>query len=417
MLMRLTISVLLGGLSLLLIGYGLLGTLLGVRATLESFTNLQTGSIMAAYYAGYIVGTWSGPGTIRRVGHIRTFAAFAALGSVSTLLFGLFASPWAWFGLRLMNGTSIVVLFMVVESWLNTQTPSHLRGRVFAGYMLTTLVALAGGQFLLLIYAPTSLAAFALATVLITLAIVPIAITRVTEPHLEEQEHLPLRRLFDLSPLGAVGAFVAGGVNGAFWGMAAVFGAHIGLADPAIAGLMSITIMGGALLQLPIGHLSDRSDRRRVLILVSLSAAIIAAAISYAIPLGMSALYPLTFVYGGLMFTVYAISVAHVNDHLSAGQVLAATRGLLLLYGVGAILGPFCGGVVMDWAGPVGLPLMSASMLLLLSLYGSYRMLRRAAPPLERQAEFVPLARTSPVVLEMHPQTEPELDKQSGNDA
>jgi MFS family permease len=304
---------------------------------------------------------------------------------------------------------------MVVESWLNEQTPANLRGRTFATYMIATLVALAGGQLLLLIYDPTSLAAFALATVLMIMAIIPISITRVTEPRLEAQEHLPLVRLFKLSPLGSVGAFAAGAVNGAFWGMTAVFGSRIGMDDSAIAGLMTVTILGGAVLQLPIGHLSDRSDRRTVMVLVSLSAALIATAVSYVIRTESSVLYPLAFIYGGLMFSVYAISVAHVNDHLATGQVLAATRGLLLLYGLGATLGPFSGGLVMDWTGPLGLPLLSAVMLLLLSLYGSYRMLRRAPPPLEEQAKFVPLARTSPVVLEMHPQTESEVENNPHN--
>lgn len=410
--MVLTVSVLLGGLSVLLIGYGLLGTLLGVRATLESFTDIQTGSIMAGYYVGYILGTWSGPGIIRRVGHIRTFAAFAALGSATTLLFGLLASPWIWFVLRVLSGASAVGLYMVVESWLNEQTPGTRRGRIFAVYMITTLLALAGGQFLLLVYDPASLASFGLATVLITMAILPIAVTRVSEPRMDSYEHLALRRLFELSPLGAAGAFVAGFVNGAFWGMTAVFAARIGLDAAAIAVLMSATILGGAILQLPIGHLSDRHDRRTVLVLVSLCAAAAAGGAAYIVREGLAGLPIVAFLYGGLMFSVYAISVAHVNDYLAPAQVLGATRGLLLLYGLGALFGPFSGGMVMDRVGPVGLPLMSAATLVVLSLYGAYRMLRRAPPPVEEQAEFVPLARTSPVVLEMHPQAdvEPELD-------
>ena len=416
---RLTISVLLGGLSVLLIGYGLLGTLLGVRATLESFTNIQTGSIMAGYYAGYILGTWRGPGIIRRVGHIRTFAAFAALGSATTLLFGLLANPWMWFVLRVLNGVSVVGLYMVVESWLNEQTPGSRRGRVFAVYMITTLLALAGGQFLLLVYDPAGLAPFALATVFIIFAILPIAVTRVTEPRIEAHEHLPLRRLFELSPFGTAGAFAAGIVNGAFWGMTAVFAARIGFDEAAIAYLMSATILGGAILQLPIGHLSDRHDRRTVLVLVSLCAAGAAAGAGYVVLERLPGLSFVAFLYGGLMFSVYAISVAHANDHLAPGQVLGATRGLLLLYGLGALSGPLAGGLVMERAGPVGLPLMSAATLVLLSVYGVYRMFRRAPPPLEDQAEFVPLARTSPVVLEMHPQAdlEPELDLPSRDDS
>jgi MFS family permease len=400
--MRLTILILLGGLSVLLVGFGLLGTLLGVRATIESFTNLQTGLIMAGYYLGYILGSWHGPEVIRRVGHIRAFAAFAALGAASTLVFGLLVHAEVWFFLRVINGASVVGLYMVVESWLNAQTPSNTRGRVFAIYMITTLLALAGGQFLLLVYDPASLSAFVLSSVLIILAIIPIAVTRVTEPLIELHEHLRLRRLFNLSPLGAVGAICAGFVGGAFWGMTPVFGSRLGLDETAIALLMSSTILGGVFLQWPVGHLSDRHDRRRVLILVSFCAAVIAMASGYLVLMERS-LVIAAFFYGGLMFSVYSLSVAHTNDHLAKGQMLSATRGLLLLYGMGALLGPLAGGLMMDWVGPVGLHWLSAATLMLLSLYGVHRMMQRA-PPAQGQSEFVPLARTSPVVMEMHPE-------------
>jgi MFS family permease len=304
---------------------------------------------------------------------------------------------------------------MVVESWLNEKTPSVTRGRVFAIYMITTLMALASGQFLLLVYDSATLSPFALATVLIVIAIIPIAVTRVSEPMIDTHEHLPLLHLFRLSPLGAAGAIGGGTVNGAFWGMSAVFGARIGMQETAIALLMSATIVGGALLQLPIGHLSDRHDRRTVLLLVSVTGAIAAAVAGFMVQRDLPGLNLVAFLYGGLMFSVYAISVAHTNDHLQAEQVLGATRGLLLLYGLGALFGPLAGGWIMDLAGPVGLPYFSSIVLILLSVYGLYRMTRRAPPPMEEQAEFVPLARTSPVVMEMHPQAEmePELDLDS----
>ena len=201
-------------------------------------------------------------------------------------------------------------------------------------------------------------------------------------------------------------------VNGSFWGMTAVFAARIGFDEAAIAALMSATIIGGALLQMPIGHLSDKHDRRTVLVLTSLAAAVAAAAAGFMVLGERPGLSIVAFLYGGLMFSVYAISVAHANDRLVPTQVLGATRGLLLLYGLGALFGPLVGGLVMDYAGPVGLPFMSSAALALLAVYGTYRMVRRAPPPIEEQAGFVPLARTSPVVLEMHPQAdvEPELE-------
>jgi MFS family permease len=408
--MRLTIVVLLGGLSVLLVGLGLLGTLLGVRATIELFSYAQTGVVMAGYYAGYIVGTWRGPALIRRVGHVRTFAALSALCAATTLLFGFLADPWIWFFLRILNGASVVGLYMVVESWLNEKTPANRRGRVFAIYMITTLMALASGQFLLLVYEPATLFPFALASVLITFAIIPIAVIRVAEPAIDTHQHLPLLQLFTLSPLGAVGAICAGTVNGAFWGMTPMFGIRVGMQEADIALLMSATIIGGALLQLPIGHLSDRYDRRTILLLVSFAGAVASGIAGMMVLWDSAGLNLVAFLYGGLMFSVYAISVAHTNDYLESTQVLGATQGLLLLFGFGALIGPLVGGWLMSVIGAVGLPLFSSLTLLLFCIFGLYRMSQRASPSIEDQTDFVPLARTSPVMMEMHPQADTDLE-------
>jgi MFS family permease len=398
-----TILVLLGGLGLILVGIGLLGTLLGVRATLASFGDLEIGLIMAGYYAGYIAGTVLAPRLIRNVGHIRCFAAFAALASAATLGFGLLVNPYAWLGLRVLNGVCVVGLYMVVESWINEQTTGPGRGRVFALYMMSTLVALALGQTLLLAGDSSSLTLFAFAAVLISLGVIPVAVTRVTEPRIDVSMRVRLPQLLRASPLGVMGALSAGTVNGAFWGMAPVFGQRLPLEEPQIVQLMSATIIGGALLQWPIGHLSDRLDRRIVLILTSLATATVALFAGYVVIEGQSGLIPYAFLYGGLMFSLYGISVAHTNDQLEQGQALEATRGLLLIYGVGALCGPVVAGLAMEVAGPVGLPAMSAATAGLLALFGLYRMARRSAPPVADQTGFVALVRTSPVVLEMLP--------------
>jgi len=410
--MTATILVLLTGLSLLLVGVGLLGTLLGVRATMASFSNLETGLIMAGYYGGYILGTELGPRTIRRVGHIRCFAAFAALGAAVALAFGLWVSPWTWLPLRILNGACVVGVYMVVESWLNEQTTGPFRGRVFAVYMMSTLVALAGGQFLLLAADPSGLTLFAVAAMLVSVGLVPIAVTRVTEPRIDLASPLGLRQLFHVSPLGTAGCFGSGLVNGVFWGMTPVFAQRLGLGAGDIATLMSATIFGGAILQWPIGHLSDKHDRRLVLTLVSLTTAAVALAAAWVVVRDYPGLVPVAFCYGGLMFSLYGLSVAHANDHLKAGQVLAATRGLLLVYGLGALVGPLIGGLAMDGFGPVGLPVLSAAGLLAITLYGFYRMTRRSSPAVDEQTGFVPMVRTSPVALEMHPEADlnPELE-------
>jgi len=220
-----------------------------------------------------------------------------------------------------------------------------------------------------------------------------------------------LSELMRISPLGTIGALAAGAVNGAFWGMTPVFGQRLELGDLQIPLLMSATILGGAILQWPIGHLSDRHDRRSVLILVSLMTSAVAAAVALIVIEGLPGLVIAASLYGGLMFSLYGISVAHTNDHLLPGQILEATRGLLLIYGIGALSGPVLGGIAMELLGPVGLPAVSATVTAALAAYGAYRVTRRSPPPLEQQTEFVPLVRTSPVAMEMHPGAIPEPER------
>ncbi len=408
--MTATIVVLLGGLAVLLAGVGLLGTLLGMRAALDQFASLEIGLIMAGYYVGYIAGTLWVPRIIRNVGHIRTFAALAAITAVIAIAFGLLVNPLAWFLLRVLNGVSVVGIYMVVESWLNEQSEGSTRGRIFSVYMMSTLVALGGGQFLLLAGDTGQLLLFALAGMLITLGIVPVAITRVTEPRIELAQRVHLKDLFRISPLGAVGALAAGIVNGAFWGMTAVFGQRLALDELQIAVLMSATILGGALLQWPIGHFSDRHDRRGVLIVVSLLTAAVAGVLAFAVTAGYAGLIAAASIYGGLMFSLYGLCVAHTNDHLQAGQVLEATRGLLLVYGAGALSGPLLVGGAMEIIGAVGLPVVSATTAALLALFGLYRVTRRSPPPRAEQGEYVPMVRTTPVALELYPEADKPAD-------
>ncbi len=401
-----TIFILLGGFGILLGGVGLLGTLVGVRAATAEFGNLQIGLVMAGYYAGYIIGTLFVPRLIRNVGHVRCFAAFAAVAAAASLGFGLLVEPVTWFVLRVLSGISIVGIYMVVESWLNEQSAGPRRGSIFSLYMMSTLVALGAGQFLLLVGDTSELTLFAVAAILISLGVVPIAITRVTEPRIELVVPVQLLELARISPLGMAGALGSGILHGAFWGMTPVFGHRLDFGDGDIALLMSSTVLGGVLLQWPIGHLSDRIDRRSILILTAFATAVAASVISYITVQGHPGLVTIGFFYGGLMFTLYSISVAHTNDHLAAGQILEATRGLLLVFGLGALCGPILGGLAMGIVGPAGLPAMSAITAIGLALFGVYRMTRRAAPSVEDQAEFVPMVRTSPVALEMYSEVE-----------
>lgn len=410
-----SISSLLLSISILLIGVGLLNTLLGVRGLLEGFSETVIGFIMSSYFLGFIVGTYLCPTIIRRVGHIRTFTALAAIGASATLCHALLVDAAAWAGLRFVTGICMVGLYMVVESWLNAQTLHQRRGRVFAWYMAITLAALAFSQFFLLIGEKSGFIPFILAALMFTLGLVPIALTEMREPRPVEVAVLGLAWLYRISPLGVAGAFSAGLVGGAFWGMGAVFGQGIGLTAAGIAGFLGATIMGGALLQWPIGHLSDRHDRRHVLMIVCVVAAILAILLMWAQATSMIVLFVCSFLFGGFFFSIYSLSVAHVNDYLGPADVLPATQGLLLINGIGAALGPVMVGWCMDRFGLMSLLVFFALVCVMLGVFALYLTRQLPTSPIEQQGAFVAMTRTSPMVLEMDPRTEvdPEFDLRS----
>jgi MFS family permease len=433
-----SISSLLLGIGIVLLGSGLLSTLVGVRADEAHFSPVTIGIIQSAFFLGYVIGTYLCPRLIRRVGHIRVFATMAALGSVAAMGFALWVHPLFWALLRVILGVSVLGLFMVVESWLNEHSSHHNRGQIFAIYMSVALIALGLSQFLLLIEDSSGLLRFALATVLFSFALIPVALTEMVEPKPVPAPRTYLKALYATSPLGVVGALIAGLTSGAFWGMGAMFAHNIGLSTTGISVFMSAVIFGGALLLWPVGHLSDRWDRRNVLILVSFAGAVAAVGAFAAIwmpreiclwlgdlvgvasslcvewPGSAAVLLVLAFLYGGLSFPVYALAVAHLNDHLKPGEVLEATRGILLIYGIGSALGPLAAGLCMAMWGASALLGFFASALLLLGLFGLYRKWRSAPVPAAEQGAFVPMVRTSQAVLEMYPEAdlEPELDLQ-----
>lgn len=401
-------SPLLLGIGLLLIGIGLQGTLLALRANLEHFSVPMTGFIMSAYFMGFIVGTFLCPKLIRGVGHIRSFAAFAAITAAAAIAHGMFIDPWSWALLRIITGTCMVGLYMVIESWLNAMAPNDQRGRFFSVYVIITLLAMALGQYLILLDDLSGYRLFSLTALLVVLAVVPIALTRMIQPSQVSAPTIELKHLYRQSPLGVSGALISGINNGAFWGLGALFAQRVGMSETGIALFMSLTIIGGALLQWPIGHLSDRHDRRKVLVMVSFITAVIAGGAFLSTGMSHALLITFFIAYGGFAFSLYGISVAHVNDHLETDQMLEASRNLLLIYGAGAAIGPTIAGLFMDAAGPGSFLLFLTSTLLLLGSLGLYRLRVGAVIPAEEQMAFASMVRTSPVALEMDPRLDVE---------
>jgi MFS family permease len=399
------LAALLAGAALLLMGSGLLGTLLAMRGRIEGYDDQVLGLVMSAYFAGFFLGTYAAPGLIQRIGHIRAFAFYAGLCAATVLLHPILVSPWAWGVLRLATGIALVGLYTVIESWLNVEAPPGQRSQVFAIYMAVNLLALAAGQWLIGIAPAGGFVLFSLVAILICVAALPVTASRMIQPELPPMPRMAVRALFHAAPAAAFGALLAGLAMGGFWGLAAVFATRIGLDVTGVALLMSVTIIGGAALQWPIGRLSDGGDRRTALVIVCLLAA--GAALAMMLPWGQSGLplYLLCFCFGGLAFAIYPICMAHLLDHLLPEDTLSAGSSLLLLNGVGSAIGPAVAGVAMTRYGPGALPAFYAATLTLAALFAGGRRLLRHRDN-DHPSVFHLMLRTTPTAFELLPETD-----------
>ncbi|BCO32227.1 MFS transporter [Thiohalobacter sp. COW1] len=406
---------LLTAVALLLLGSGLLGTVVALRASAEFLSNDLTGLIMSGFFLGYVVGSYVCPRIQHNVGHIRSFSAFAAIGCASVILHALWVDPLAWWVLRVLTGISMLGMYLAIESWLNNLATNENRGRLFAVYMTINLLALGSGQYMLLIYGFDGTEPLVLSALFFSLALVPIALTRMLQPTPVSVPHLGLRQLYRTSPLGVIGALISGLVSGAFWGLGPIYATGVGLTEFGIALFMSAVIFGGALLQFPIGHLSDNHDRRLVLQNVSLLGAVAALAVFFLSVTHLQYALILSVALGGCAFSVYSLSVAHTNDHLDSNHMLESSQSLLLLSGIGSAIGPILAGLAIEWSGSHGLMLYFSILLMLLALYSARRRRVGAVIPTEEQGEFVAMARTSPAVLELDPRVEAEDGEAADN--
>ena len=411
-----SVSSLVLGATILQIGIGLFGTFLSVRMDLEGFAPLEIGGVGSAYFAGFILGAlWIGY-PIRSVGHIRAFAALAAVMCCATLLFAILVHPLAWTAFRFLNGFAVSGLFVIVESWLNERAPNESRGQVFALYMIANYTALGGGQFLLTTASVEGSQHFIIAALLCSISLLPVVLTRTSAPAPYSGNRLSLVRLIRLSPLGVAGCVACGLVNSAFYALAPVFVLDIGLDTAWVARFMGAAILAGLVLQWPLGKLSDVFDRRTILVIIA--AATTAIAIVIATLGGDQPVYLLILaaLYGGTVFTIYPLSVAHANDYIDPSDLVPASAGLLIAYGTGAVVGPLLGAAVMEVWGSIGLFGYIAAISGVLALFGLIRMRMRAPVPNDEQIPFVPVPRTSPVVGELDPRSEVEIDDEDNDD-
>ncbi|MCP5155398.1 MAG: MFS transporter [Ectothiorhodospiraceae bacterium] len=365
-------------LGLLMLGHGLQGTLLGLRAGIEGFSPATVGVVMTGYFGGYLIGSQLAPVLIRRVGHIRVFAALAAIGACVILLHPLAVDAAAWTALRVVTGICFAGLYLVVESWLNDAVTNETRGRLLSVYMVVMTGGLGAGQLLLNVADPAGLELFVVVALLITLSLVPVALVVVRAPTFASPSPVSWRRLYRSSPLGVVGAVMTGTAHSAIFGLAPTYGQQIGLDIEQVSLMMAGNFAGGMLLQWPIGWLSDRFDRRTVLTGTAALGAVAALGVLAAgsHPLAVVGAVSLL---GGASLPLYSLCIAHTNDHLRREEIVAAGGTIVLLVGLGMSLGPSLAGSVMSLAGPAGLFWWQALAHGGIVAFALYRMTRRPA--------------------------------------
>ena len=393
------------GMAFMMLGGGLQGSLLGVRSAMEGFSTGLIGFIMAGYFLGFVFGSRIVPVLIVSVGHIRVFAALASTASASALVHALITDPFVWMGARFVTGVCFSGLYIVAESWLNARSTNETRGQLLSIYAIVQISFMALGQYLLNVSDPGGFTLFILVSILVSFALVPMALTSTATPPFEVPEAVSIPKLFRISPLGTVTAFVIGIAQATYNGMGAVYATQIGLSLHDVANFMAASLIGQVLLQWPIGRISDRIDRRIVIVVTSLIGGLFAFGLMVS-DIDKIALFAIAAVFGALTFPLYAVALAHINDHLEPRQMLGASATTILTYGLGTIAGPAVVGVLMGEFGTNVFAQVLGITHLALALYGVYRMFRRDAIPVEDRGDYVSVSpRTSVVSTVVAPQT------------
>lgn len=380
------------GMGLLMVGNGMQGTLLGIRGALEGFSTLEMSIVTSAYFVGFLGGSRTAPGMIRRVGHVRVFAALASLISAVMIMYPLFPNVIAWSFGRVLIGFCFSAVYVTAESWLNNAADNSNRGQALSIYMIVQTLGIVIAQGLLLTADPSGFVLFVIPSVLVSIAVTPILLSISPTPAFATTKPMSLRELVKFSPLGSVGMAVVGGIFAAQFGMSAVYGSEAGLSVPQITIFVSSFFVGALMLQFPIGFMSDRMDRRLLVIGVSVVG-------FFASLLGMffgetfSLLLVSSFILGGMLNPLYSLLIAHTNDFLEHEDMAAASSGMVFINGLGAVLGPVIVGWMMGTAlGPSGFYLYTAILFAFLVAYAGYRSTRRASVPVDETGSYVAIS-------------------------
>ncbi len=374
----LPVLALLFGTLFLFIGNGLHGLLLPVRGTAEGYATTTLGLLGTTWATGFVLGCFTAPKVVRRIGHVRAFSGFISIIAIIALLTGIIVDPTAWVVLRAITGFCTAGTSMIIESWLNERATNESRGAIFSLYIGITLLGSVGGQMMVPFSDIHTPYLFMICGICYCVAMLPTTLSTAASPQPLKAVKLDLPALYRNSPVSCCGILLVGIANGAYGTLGAVFGAGAGLPETEIALMMSLTIFAGAVMQLPAGRLSDRIDRRHVLAAMALVAATAGLLIFLLKPASPYFLISLVVVYGAAANTLYPITIAHANDYAAPEDFVKVSGGLLLLFGIGTIIGPTVGGPVMTYAGPYALFFVTALAHVMITTYALFRSRRRA---------------------------------------
>lgn len=385
------------GMMLLMVGNGVQGTLLGIRGAIEGFSTTQMSIVMSAYFVGFLFGSRAAPELIRRVGHVRVFAALGSLISALLVLYAA-APDWiAWTLMRVLIGFCFAGVYVTAESWLNNAATNETRGQTLSVYMIVQMIGIIAAQGLLNVADPAGYILFVIPSVLVSLAFTPILLSISPAPVFDRTKPMSFRKLYETSPLGCVGMFLMGGVFAAMFGMAAVWGTLAGLSVLEISIFVAAIYVGGLVFQYPIGWMSDRVDRRKLIFSISVLGTL-ATLMAVLFTPGFVPLLLVALVIGGVSNPLYSLLLAYTNDFLETDDMAAASGGLMFINGLGAIAGPLAIGWIMGVVGPSGFFLYIGILTGGLAAYSAWRMTQRPAPAVTETGTYAPVTPASSVV-------------------
>ena len=410
------------GYFILMVAHGFQGNLLGVRSVIEEFNFIATGSIMSGYFVGYFIGANSIPNLVSRVGHIRVFAALASMASLSILIHAVFVNSIIWTMARFITGFALVGIFIVMESWLNDRANNRTRGQLLSVYMFITLIGISLGSLLLNFSSPDKYEPFILISLLLSFALIPILLTKRKAPKFKKQGFINIKGLFKTSPLATVSMFCTGLIHSALFSLGAVYAAKMNFTILEISLLLFIITVCGGLFQWPIGYFSDKSDRRLIIIICTFVAAVFAFLAIYVSGASLENMYlaisadrnKILFfiffgIYAGMAIPLFTLNLAYINDYMEKAKFVSAGAGMQIIFGFGAMMGPFLCSTLMSAFGTNGFFIYLLIFHLIIGLFGLYRITRRETVE-NPDNTFTPLPRNiTPAGLELDPDADVDL--------